>query len=73
MSPIWGGSSTWSCAAAGPGLLASYDAEAGAIADENIRASSRSTEFMSPKSAVSRIFRDAVLELAAELPFAAPF
>lgn len=59
--------------AAGPGLLASYDAEAGAIADENIRASNRSTDFMSPKSTVSRIFRDAVLELAAELPFAAPF
>lgn len=59
--------------AAGPGLLASYDAEAGVIADENIRASSRSTDFMTPKSTVSRIFRDAVLELAAELPFAAAF
>ncbi|WP_375398741.1 FAD-dependent oxidoreductase [uncultured Sphingomonas sp.] len=59
--------------AGGPGLLDSYDAEAGAVADENIRASSRSTDFMTPKSAVSRIFRDAVLELAAELPFAAPF
>lgn len=58
---------------AGPGLLASYDAEAVAMADENIRASSRSTDFMTPKSTVSRIFRDAVLELAAELPFAAPF
>lgn len=58
---------------AGPRLLDSYDTEAGAIADENIRASSRSTDFMTPKSAVSRIFRDAVLELAAELPFAAPF
>ncbi len=59
--------------AAGAGLLASYDAEAGAMADENIRASSRSTDFMTPKSTVSRIFRDAVLDLAAELPFAAPF
>ncbi len=58
---------------AGPGLLDSYDAEARVIADENIRASSRSTDFMTPKSTVSRIFRNAVLELAAELPFAAPF
>ena len=58
---------------AGPGLLESYDLEAGTMADENIRASSRSTDFMTPKSAASRIFRDAVLELAAELPFAAPF
>ena len=58
---------------AGPGLLESYNAEAGVIADENIRASSRSTDFMTPTSTVSAIFREAVLELAAELPFAAPF
>ncbi len=56
-----------------PALLDSYDAEAGAIADANIRASSRSTDFMTPKSTLSAIFRNAVLELAAQAPFAAPF
>ncbi|NML08455.1 FAD-dependent oxidoreductase [Sphingomonas sp. G-3-2-10] len=58
---------------AGEGLLESYDAEAITIADENILNSSRSTDFMTPKSAASRIYRDAVLELASEVPFARPF
>ncbi|APR52163.1 FAD-dependent oxidoreductase [Sphingomonas koreensis] len=58
---------------AGSELLESYDAEAIAIADENILNSSRSTDFMTPKSAASRIYRDAVLELASEVPFARPF
>lgn len=58
---------------AGPGLLESYDAEAIVIADENILNSSRSTDFMTPKSEASRIYRDAVLELASEVPFARPF
>ena len=58
---------------AGPALLTSYDREATTIADENIRASSRSTDFMTPKSPSSRIFRQAVLELAAVAPFARPF
>ncbi len=51
-------------------LLDSYDAERGYAADENIRHSTRSTDFITPKSAMSRTFRDAVLGLAAELPFA---
>lgn len=55
------------------GLLESYDAEAVMIADENILNSSRSTDFMTPKSAASRIVRDAVLELASEVEFARPF
>lgn len=58
---------------AGPGLLESYNAEATVIADENILNSSRSTDFMTPKSAASRIYRDAVLELASEVAFARPF
>ncbi|MDZ3832838.1 MAG: FAD-dependent oxidoreductase [Sphingopyxis sp.] len=58
---------------AGAALLESYDAEATAIADENILNSSRSTDFMTPKSAASSAYRDAVLELASELPFARPF
>ena len=51
-------------------LLDSYDAERGPAADENILASSRSTDFMSPKSPVARQFRDAVLALAERHTFA---
>ncbi len=51
-------------------LLDSYDHERVAAADENLRASTRSTEFITPKSAVSRTFRDAVLSLARRHPFA---
>jgi 3-(3-hydroxy-phenyl)propionate hydroxylase len=54
-------------------LLESYNAEAIETADENILNSTRSTDFMTPKSATSRAFRDAVLELAADHPFARPF
>lgn len=55
------------------GLIESYDHEAIVTADENILNSSRSTDFMTPKSAVSSAYRDAVLELAAEHPFARQF
>jgi 3-(3-hydroxy-phenyl)propionate hydroxylase len=51
-------------------LLDTYDAERGPAADENILNSTRSTDFITPKSAVSRVFRDAVLELARRHPFA---
>ncbi|HVF62538.1 MAG TPA: FAD-dependent oxidoreductase [Casimicrobiaceae bacterium] len=51
-------------------LLDSYDEERTRAADENIRASTRSTDFITPKSEVSRVFRDAVLELAKEHAFA---
>jgi 3-(3-hydroxy-phenyl)propionate hydroxylase len=51
-------------------LLDTYDSERGLAADENIRHSTRSTDFITPKSAVSRIFRDAVLTLARRHPFA---
>lgn len=57
---------------AGPDLLESYDVEATATADENILNSSRSTDFLTPKSAVSTRFRDAVLDLAGQFPFARP-
>ncbi len=53
-------------------LLDSYDAERGAAADENILNSTRSTDFMTPKSAVSRLLRDEVLALAGQYPFARP-
>jgi 3-(3-hydroxy-phenyl)propionate hydroxylase len=45
-------------------FLDSYDAERVHGADENILNSSRSTDFITPKSEISRIFRDAVLDLS---------
>jgi 3-(3-hydroxy-phenyl)propionate hydroxylase len=51
-------------------LLDSYDSERVQAADENILNSTRSTDFITPKSEMSRIFRDATLELAAKYPFA---
>ncbi|WP_299390871.1 FAD-dependent oxidoreductase [Pelagibius sp.] len=53
-------------------LLDSYDAERIPAADENILNSTRSTDFITPKTAISQLFRDATLELAAEHPFARP-
>ncbi len=51
-------------------LLDTYDEERSFAADENILHSTRSTDFISPKSPVSKIFRDATLDLAEHLPFA---
>ncbi|MBU6484142.1 MAG: FAD-dependent oxidoreductase [Betaproteobacteria bacterium] len=51
-------------------LLDSYGAEREFAADENILNSTRSTDFITPKSEVSRTFRDAVLKLAQDHPFA---
>ena len=51
-------------------LLDSFDVERTAAADENIRNSTRSTDFITPKSNMSRIFRDAVLMLSKRHPFA---
>jgi len=56
-----------------PRLLESYDAERIHGADENILNSTRSTDFITPKSEVSRLFRDAVLHLAEKHDFARPF
>jgi 3-(3-hydroxy-phenyl)propionate hydroxylase len=53
-----------------PSLLASYDSERVEAADENILNSTRATDFITPKSAVSRTFRDAVLALSRTHPFA---
>ncbi|PUB12399.1 FAD-dependent oxidoreductase [Yoonia sediminilitoris] len=54
-------------------LIDSYDVERGAAADENIRNSTRSTDFITPKSEQSRIFRNAVLQLSRQHDFARPF
>ena len=52
------------------GLLESYEAERQRAARVNILNSTRSTDFMSPKSPISRVFRDSVLSLAQNCPFA---
>jgi 3-(3-hydroxy-phenyl)propionate hydroxylase len=57
---------------AGPALMEGYNAERVMAADENILNSTRSTDFLTPKSEISRTFRDAVLTLAARHAFARP-
>ncbi|MBW6392558.1 FAD-dependent oxidoreductase [Billgrantia antri] len=51
-------------------LLATYNDERQHGAAENILNSTRATDFITPKSRVSRLFRDSVLELAERYPFA---
>ncbi len=53
-------------------LLDSYNAERAFGADENILNSTRSTDFITPKSETSTNFRNAVLDLAAQYEFARP-
>lgn len=51
-------------------LLDSYHEERSYAADENIMNSTRSTDFITPKSAVSKLFRNSVLDLARQHRFA---
>jgi len=51
-------------------LLDSYDFERVPATRENLLNSTRSTDFITPKSDMSRAFRDAVLDLAEKHPFA---
>ncbi|MBQ0824723.1 FAD-dependent oxidoreductase [Microvirga terrae] len=51
-------------------LIDTYDIERSAAADENIGHSTRSTDFIAPRSAQERRFRDATLALARHTPFA---
>ena len=53
-------------------LLDSYDDERIHGADENIMNSTRSTDFITPKSDISRVFRNAVLDLSEHHAFARP-
>lgn len=53
-------------------LLDTYNSERAQGANENILNSSRSTDFITPKSETSRLFRDAVLDLAEAHSFARP-
>ena len=55
---------------AGKDLLASYGEERIHGADENIAHSSRTTKFMSPNSEIESLFRNNLLKLARQLPFA---
>ena len=51
-------------------LIATYGAERELAADDNIGHSTRATDFISPKTAMARIFRNATLKLAPDAPFA---
>ena len=51
-------------------LLDTYSTDRTFAADENLMNSTRSTDFITPKSRVSKLFRNAVLDLAREHPFA---
>jgi 3-(3-hydroxy-phenyl)propionate hydroxylase len=51
-------------------LLETYSEEREFAADENIMNSTRSTDFLTPKTEISKLFRDAALSLAKDHPFA---
>ncbi|MBR0717128.1 FAD-dependent oxidoreductase [Bradyrhizobium liaoningense] len=53
-------------------LIDSYHDERAFAADDNLLNSTRATDFITPKTRVSRHFRDAVLELAQDRGFARP-
>ena len=53
-------------------LLDSYNDERIYAADENILNSTRATDFITPKSAISRLFRDAVLDLSEHFELTRP-
>jgi len=53
-------------------LLDSYSEERVQGAEENILNSTRSTDFITPKSRISHVFRNAVLDLAGRYAFARP-
>jgi 3-(3-hydroxy-phenyl)propionate hydroxylase len=55
---------------AGEALLQTYAQEREYAADENILHSTRATDFITPKSEISRLFRDAVLDLSKRYSFA---
>ncbi|MES2840332.1 MAG: FAD-dependent oxidoreductase [Pseudomonadota bacterium] len=55
---------------AGADLLDTFGPEREFAADENILNSTRATDFITPKSEISRLFRDQVLALAREHEFA---
>lgn len=54
-------------------LLETYHAERKQAAEENIMNSSRTADFLTPRTPVHTLFRDAVLDLVKDHPFARPF
>lgn len=58
--------------AAPEALIDTYTEERAFAADDNLRNSTRSTDFITPKNAASRLYRDAVLDLAETCAFARP-
>ncbi len=56
--------------AAPESLIESYEIERGQAADENIGHSTRSTDFIAPRTPSERLLRNAVLQLAPHAPFA---
>ena len=56
--------------AASEALLDTYSSERVQAADENILNSTRATDFITPKNAASKYFRNAALTLAEHFPFA---
>jgi 3-(3-hydroxy-phenyl)propionate hydroxylase len=58
---------SWSAETRPDALLDSYADEREFAADENIRCSTAATDFITPKSEISRYVRDAVLGLAASI------
>ncbi len=56
-----------------PSLIETYNVERGQAADENIGHSTRSTDFIAPRTAAERHFRTAALQLAAKADFAKRF
>jgi 3-(3-hydroxy-phenyl)propionate hydroxylase len=54
-------------------LIETYNAERGQAADENIGHSTRSTDFIAPRTTAERHFRNAALQLAAKYEFAKRF
>jgi 3-(3-hydroxy-phenyl)propionate hydroxylase len=54
-------------------LIDSYDVERGQAADDNIAHSTRSTDFIAPRTAAERRYRDAVLDLSRTADFAKRF
>jgi 3-(3-hydroxy-phenyl)propionate hydroxylase len=55
---------------ASPRLLETYNTERQHGAKENLLNSARATDFITPKSRISQLFRNTVLELAEQYPFA---
>ncbi|MBX2883172.1 MAG: FAD-dependent monooxygenase, partial [Granulosicoccus sp.] len=53
-------------------LIKTYAEERECAADENILNSTRATDFLTPKSPISSVFRNAVLHLAEQFEFARP-